>query len=167
MDISTKTPIPDFNLTTAFEDGYFAPEVATKRHLDAILAAEQSVIDNRAAIDALVPGVETDIIRSAHETNIAAAEHVIVREAIDLAHLIQQRDATLLTTREVAERLSLDVTTVRKMCQDGRIAATRIGRDYLIDPAALEKVRMPARGRPRLPDEAVKPESLKRRQTRP
>lgn len=166
MEVSTKTAIPPFNLTTAFEDGYFSSAVAARRHVDAILAAEQSIAENREAMDARAPGVDNDIAAGAHELNIAAAQGVIVREALALVHLVAERDAALLTTTEAAARRGVDVTTVQKWIKDGTLPAVRVGRDWLIEATALAGVAPPSRGRPRLPDAAVKAASLKRRAAR-
>lgn len=166
MEVSTRTAVPPFNLLTVLDDGTFSPEVRAKRHLDAILAKEREIAADTEALDALAPGVDNDITISAHEINIAAARGVIVREALALAHLVAERDAALLTTAEAAAALGIDVTTVQKMVKAEALPASRIGRDWFIHRDDLAGVVLPRRGRPRLPDDAVKPASLKRRRAR-
>lgn len=43
------------------------------------------------------------------------------------------------SVEEVAERLGLHHTTVRKMIKDGRLKAKKIGRKWIIPVAALEE----------------------------
>lgn len=54
----------------------------------------------------------------------------------------------LLTTAEAAERLGLTMRAVQKMIEVGRLEARKVGRDYLIHPAALENIPRLATGRP-------------------
>ncbi len=54
----------------------------------------------------------------------------------------------LLTTSEAADRLGLTVRAVQKMIEAGRLAARKVGRDYLIAPAALAHIPKQAAGRP-------------------
>lgn len=54
----------------------------------------------------------------------------------------------LLTTSEAAERLGLTLRAVQKMIEGGRLEARKVGRDYLIDPAALANIPKQAAGRP-------------------
>ena len=54
----------------------------------------------------------------------------------------------LLTTSEAADRLGLTVRAVQKMIEVGRLEARKVGRDYLIDPSALENIPKQATGRP-------------------
>ena len=56
--------------------------------------------------------------------------------------------ADLLTTAEAADRLELTVRAVQKMIEAGRLEARKVGRDYLIDPAALANITKQAAGRP-------------------
>jgi len=56
--------------------------------------------------------------------------------------------ADLLTTAEAADRLELTVRAVQKMIEAGRLEARKVGRDYLIDPAALSNIPKQAAGRP-------------------
>jgi excisionase family DNA binding protein len=54
----------------------------------------------------------------------------------------------LLTTPQAAARLGLTVRAVQKMIEAGRLTAQKVGRDYLIDPLALENIPKQAPGRP-------------------
>jgi excisionase family DNA binding protein len=56
--------------------------------------------------------------------------------------------AELLTTAEAADRLGLTMRAVQKMIEAGRLEARKVGRDYLIDPAALENIPRQTAGRP-------------------
>jgi excisionase family DNA binding protein len=56
--------------------------------------------------------------------------------------------AELLTTSEAAARLGLTLRAVQKMIEGGRLEARKVGRDYLIDPAALNSIPKQAAGRP-------------------
>jgi excisionase family DNA binding protein len=56
--------------------------------------------------------------------------------------------AELLTTAEAADRLGLTMRAVQKMIEAGRLEARKVGRDYLIDPAALTNIPRQAAGRP-------------------
>jgi excisionase family DNA binding protein len=56
--------------------------------------------------------------------------------------------AELLTTAEAADRLGLTMRAVQKMIEAGRLEARKVGRDYLIDPAALVNIPKQAAGRP-------------------
>lgn len=53
-----------------------------------------------------------------------------------------------MTTAEAADRLGLTVRAVQKMIEVGRLAARKVGRDYLIAPSALENIPKQAAGRP-------------------
>jgi len=55
---------------------------------------------------------------------------------------------TLLTTAEAADTLGLTVRAVQKMIEARRLAARKIGRDYLISPEALSHISKQAAGRP-------------------
>jgi excisionase family DNA binding protein len=55
---------------------------------------------------------------------------------------------TFLTTAEAADRLGLTVRAVQKMIEARRLAAQKIGRDYLISPEALVDIPKQAAGRP-------------------
>jgi excisionase family DNA binding protein len=68
-----------------------------------------------------------------------------------------------ITTTEAAIRLGVSRPLITQMAREGRIAATRIGRDWLIDADGLNSVQRPPIGRPRNPD--AKPASVKRRGT--
>jgi excisionase family DNA binding protein len=67
----------------------------------------------------------------------------------------------LLTTAEAADRLGLTQRAVQKMIEAGRLAARKVGRDYLISPAALEHIPRQAPGRP--PKTKSEPKPAKRR----
>ncbi len=54
----------------------------------------------------------------------------------------------LLTTAQAAGRLGLTVRAIQKMIEAGRLEARKVGRDYLIDPSALENIPRQAPGRP-------------------
>jgi excisionase family DNA binding protein len=61
----------------------------------------------------------------------------------------------LLSTAEVAERLGLTVRAIQKMIEGGRLPARKVGRDYVIDPSALENIPKQAAGRPPKPKAAA------------
>ena len=46
----------------------------------------------------------------------------------------------LITTKEAAEMLYTTEYTVRKYIRNGRLTASRIGKQYLIDPNDIEKL---------------------------
>lgn len=46
--------------------------------------------------------------------------------------------ASMLTTREAAERLGVTQSWVRRLIRDGRLTGTKYGRDYLIVASDLE-----------------------------
>lgn len=54
-----------------------------------------------------------------------------------------------LTTNEVAERLGVTVARVQKLIWDGRLPASKIGRDYIIQEEDLKLVEDRKPGRPR------------------
>ncbi len=55
-----------------------------------------------------------------------------------------------LTTTQAATILGVSLRAVQQLITRGQLQAERIGRDYLIDPVALEPFRTPSgRGRPR------------------
>jgi excisionase family DNA binding protein len=56
---------------------------------------------------------------------------------------------TLLTTKEVSEKLKVSVRRVHALIQDGRLPAQKYGRDYLIDEKDLKLVAERKPGRPR------------------
>jgi excisionase family DNA binding protein len=53
----------------------------------------------------------------------------------------------LITLIEAARRLDLSPVTVRAQVHNGRIAATKIGRDWLVDEAEVERYRTETLGR--------------------
>jgi excisionase family DNA binding protein len=54
-----------------------------------------------------------------------------------------------MTTTEAAAALGIDPATVRQAIRTGRLAATRFGRDWQIDPAEVERYRQSRRAAPR------------------
>jgi excisionase family DNA binding protein len=58
------------------------------------------------------------------------------------------REETLLSTAQAAERLGVTVRGVQKMIEEGRLKALKIGRDYVISPHALEGITRQPAGRP-------------------
>ena len=63
--------------------------------------------------------------------------------------------ANLLTPAQVAARLGTTDRTVRRWCAEGLLHATKVARDWLIEPVALEGFEPPRRGRPRKAAEAA------------
>ena len=55
---------------------------------------------------------------------------------------------TLLTTKQAAEKLGVDESTVRRLILDGKIPATKFGRAHQISDRDLAKFKRPAMGRP-------------------
>lgn len=55
----------------------------------------------------------------------------------------------MLTTADAAAALGVSAVRVRQLIAAGRLRAERLGRDWLIDEAALEAVRVRRPGRPR------------------
>lgn len=53
-----------------------------------------------------------------------------------------------LTTKEVAERLGVKIRMVQFLIQNGRLPATKFGRDYMIKEADLKLVANRKVGRP-------------------
>lgn len=57
---------------------------------------------------------------------------------------------TLLDTNEAAERLGVTRRQITTLIQQGKLRATKMGRDWFIDEDDLESVKeRPGRGRPR------------------
>jgi len=56
----------------------------------------------------------------------------------------------LLTTKEAAEKLGVTVRRVQAMITNGKLAAQKLGRDYVIDEAELESVKERKIGRPKI-----------------
>jgi excisionase family DNA binding protein len=54
----------------------------------------------------------------------------------------------LLTTRQVAARLGVSDARVRQLLAEGRLRATKLGRDWLIEERSLEAVAVRKPGRP-------------------
>ncbi|HVG20138.1 MAG TPA: helix-turn-helix domain-containing protein [Blastocatellia bacterium] len=55
---------------------------------------------------------------------------------------------TLLTTKQVAERLGVTTKRIQAMIRDGRLPAEKFGRDYLIKESDLKLVEDRKPGRP-------------------
>jgi excisionase family DNA binding protein len=69
----------------------------------------------------------------------------------------------LLTTAEAATRLGIKPVTVRRYIEQGRLPATKRGRDHFISAADLDALERAKPGKPRKPDDQVTPAALKRR----
>jgi excisionase family DNA binding protein len=58
---------------------------------------------------------------------------------------------TLLTTTQTAAELRMSVRGVRKLIERGGLKAERVGRDYLVSPADIERAKSrPGPGRPKV-----------------
>ena len=55
----------------------------------------------------------------------------------------------MLTTAQAATELGVSVRRVQALIKSGRLKANKAGRDYLIHPSALARVRDRQPGRPR------------------
>jgi excisionase family DNA binding protein len=55
----------------------------------------------------------------------------------------------ILSTSEVAERLNVSVRRVHHFIEQGRLPATKLGRDYVIYEKDLRLVAVRTNGRPR------------------
>jgi excisionase family DNA binding protein len=55
----------------------------------------------------------------------------------------------LLTTKQAGERLNVTDKRINQLIQAGRLPATKVGRDYLIESADLKLVKDRKPGRPR------------------
>lgn len=90
------------------------------------------------------------------ETRLEALTNaeVIIEEWIETARelkrAIPKPQSRLLTIAEAAKSLSLSVPMVRRYCAEGRLPATKIGRDWAIRQRDVEsfKLIMRQRGRP-------------------
>jgi excisionase family DNA binding protein len=70
--------------------------------------------------------------------------------------------AKLLTTSEASERLGVSERRIRSLITEGKLAATKFGRDYSIEESALSKVTIYGkRGRPPKPKQERKTSSSK------
>jgi len=58
------------------------------------------------------------------------------------------RPAALLTVDDAAQRLNATPRTVRNWCESGQLTAQKVGRDWIIDAAALDGFERPKVGRP-------------------
>jgi excisionase family DNA binding protein len=56
---------------------------------------------------------------------------------------------TMLTVKEAAERIGCRYQWLQAQVRSGKVPATRKGPMFLIDPADLEGLGRPVRGRPR------------------
>ena len=54
-----------------------------------------------------------------------------------------------LTTAQAAEKLGVSPGRIRQFIRDGRLPATQLGRDYIIQPKDLAKVKNRKTGRPK------------------
>jgi len=54
-----------------------------------------------------------------------------------------------MTTAEAARALELHPSRIRALIDEGKLQATKLGRDWYIEPAALKAVRVRKPGRPR------------------
>ncbi len=60
---------------------------------------------------------------------------------------------TLLSTKEAADKLGISPIRIRQLIQEGKIKATRVGRDYVIDERDLADVKTYGKaGRPKTAD---------------
>lgn len=57
-------------------------------------------------------------------------------------------EKSLLTTREVSERLNISMRRVRALIEAGNLPSTQYGRDHLIDEKDLKLVENRKPGRP-------------------
>ncbi len=55
----------------------------------------------------------------------------------------------LLNTNEVAEKLKVSAIRVRQLIRQGRITATKVGRDYVIQASDLKGIAKRKNGRPK------------------
>lgn len=60
---------------------------------------------------------------------------------------------TPLTVAQAAERKGVTSRRIRALCESGRLPAQKVGRDWLIDPRALERLKPGKPGRPKNPPE--------------
>lgn len=54
---------------------------------------------------------------------------------------------TAMTTEEAAKYLGIDESMVRRYCRQEKISAIKVGRDWLIEKAALDSFEPQPRGR--------------------
>jgi excisionase family DNA binding protein len=55
---------------------------------------------------------------------------------------------SFITTQDAAEELGVTIARVQQMIWEGKLPAQKVGRDYIIAAADLDKVRERKRGRP-------------------
>jgi excisionase family DNA binding protein len=61
--------------------------------------------------------------------------------------IIAQEESMLLTLAQAAERLGRSVNTLREQIRRGRLHAQKIGRDWLVEEAEVERYRRENLGR--------------------
>lgn len=65
--------------------------------------------------------------------------------------LLNTKLSKMLTTKQAGSRLDLDPRTIKRYCREGKLKCEKIGRDWLIPEAEIERYereRKP-KGRPR------------------
>ncbi len=55
----------------------------------------------------------------------------------------------MLNTNEAAEKLNISAIRVRQLIREGRLAATKVGRDYVIQESDLKGIAERKNGRPK------------------
>ncbi len=55
----------------------------------------------------------------------------------------------LLNTKEASEKLNVSAIRIRQLIQQGRIPATKVGRDYVIQESDLKDLAERKNGRPK------------------
>ncbi len=55
----------------------------------------------------------------------------------------------LLNTKEASEKLNVSAIRIRQLIQQGRIPATKVGRDYVIQESDLKDIAERKNGRPK------------------
>jgi excisionase family DNA binding protein len=55
----------------------------------------------------------------------------------------------LISTTEAARRLNASPDTIKRLCQQGRIPASKPGRDWMIEESELPKIVIAPRGWPK------------------
>jgi excisionase family DNA binding protein len=58
-----------------------------------------------------------------------------------------------LTVPQAAQRLGYSIAWVRRLCQQGRIQAVKVGRDWLVPESTLDDFKPRKIGRPKLTQE--------------
>lgn len=80
-----------------------------------------------------------------------AAERWMVRcqEDYDAGRIIGERRRSLLTTQEAADMLDIHRSRILHLIKDGRLTATKVGRDWVIKPSDLDPIRERKTGWPK------------------